>query len=98
MFGNSDLNFTDPPIVVIGGGFSLEQLKVFLNAISNQKVSIIAFAYPDDEGEETEEKYHKEILVGAYNTHKYGLSLEDAVELINKENIEISVFYSALMH
>jgi len=95
MFGNSDLDFNDPPEIVIGSGFSLEHLKTFLNAISEQSVSTVAFAYPDDDDKEL---YHKEILIGSYNSHDFGLSLQDAVELINKPNIEVDVFYSALMH
>jgi hypothetical protein len=97
MFGNSDLDFNDPPEVVIGLGFSIEHLRTFLNAISGQAVSIVAFAYPEDE-EEDVENYHKEILIGAYNSHKFGLSLEDAIDLINKPDMDIDVFYSALMH
>ncbi|MCJ7978545.1 hypothetical protein, partial [Aeromonas veronii] len=97
VFGNNDLDFNDPPEVVIGPGFSKEHLRKFLNAISTQAVSIVAFAYPED-GAEGEETYHKEILIGAYNSHNYGLSLERAVELINIPDMDVDIFYSALMY
>lgn len=97
LFGNNDLDFNDPPEVVIGPGFSKEHLKKFLNAISTQAVSIVAFAYPED-GAEGEETYHKEILIGAYNSHNYGLSLERAVELINIPDMDVDIFYSTLMY
>lgn len=97
VFGNNDLSFNDPPEVVIGPGFSKEHLNKFINAISTLDVSVVAFAYPED-GPEGEETYYKEILIGAYNSHSYGLPLESAVELINRSDMDVDIFYSALMY
>ena len=94
-FGNSKLTANEPPEIVIGRGFQREHLQHFLNAISDQSVGAIAFAYPEGDGED-EDTYEREILIGAYNNHNYGLGLKEAVELINNNSIDIEAFYSAI--
>lgn len=94
-FGNVSLTANEPPEVVIGGGFQRVHLKCFLNAIARQNVGTVAFAYPEGDGEELD-TYEREILIGAYNSHGYGLALKEALELINNDAIDIESFYSAI--
>lgn len=94
-FGNTNLMANEPPEIVIGSGFQRVHLKCFLNAIAKQNVGTVAFAYPEGDGEELD-TYEREILIGAYNNHGYGLALKEAVELINNDAIDIESFYSAI--
>ena len=98
-FGTHKIPFPNPPVVVIGKGFDLEHLRTLLNALSKQDISKVAFAYPENYAEfEDRDEFNREVLIGAYNSHHYGLTIRDAVELINRDNINIEVFYSAIKH
>lgn len=93
IFGNDELPLTDPPEVLIGCGFTALHIRKFLEAIKHLPISLIC--YPDQVDEY--EDYHKEILLGAYNSHK-GLTIGNALNILNKEGDAIEEFYSALKH
>lgn len=97
-FGAAGGNFSDPPYVVIGPGFSVGQLQKLLNAIADIETSYIAYAHPEDRGNGDIFDYEGEVLIGAYNDHEYGLTLNDAIELINNPGTNIESFYSAIKH
>lgn len=88
--GSVGLELNDPPEILIGSGFTLLHIKEFLNSIKSLPISIIGYAFPEDG-----DNYHKEILLGAYNNSK-GLSLNNAIMIINTENIDIETFYSEI--
>ena len=91
LFGNKDLALPDPPIVLIGSGFTNKHIKSILDSLVDFHIKNIAFA--EAEGEFA--RYENIVLIGSYSSEHGGLSLSDAIELLDS-NISIESFYSAL--
>jgi hypothetical protein len=96
VFGQKGGEFSDPPQIVIGSGFTIKHIRHFLNSIKGFDVHVIAYAYPEENEDSNAPDYLREILIGAYNDHPYGLSLDDAIDVANKDNIESDTFYAAI--
>ncbi|MFB2728289.1 hypothetical protein [Shewanella mangrovisoli] len=96
VFGAKGGGFSDPPQIVIGSGFTIQHIRDFLNAINGLDVQVVAYAYPEDDDNPEAPDYSREILIGAYNDHDYGLSLSDAIELANKNQVDVETFYAAI--
>lgn len=96
VFGSAGGGFSDPPQIVIGSGFSIGHIRAFINSIADLNVDRIAFAYPEEDDDLDAPDYEKEILIGAYNQHDHGVSLKDAVDIVNTTDISEEAFYSAI--
>jgi len=95
-FGANGGGFSDPPQIVIGSGFTIHHIRDFLNSIKGFEVKVIAFAYPEDDEDPDAPDYSRQVLIGAYNDHDYGLSLEDATKIANQNHVDSDAFYAAI--